>query len=96
MTHQTTSLQNITDLPVLAGWVSLTEAATILGVSRQYASKQAATGGFRSVHRIGASPSFVVSIFEVEAMLATRAEKQPQLSSQASQGNTFRNSKENA
>jgi len=52
-------------VPTLPGWISLTEASTILGLSRQYVYKKAGEGLFRTLHRIGSQPSYVVSEDEV-------------------------------
>ena len=49
------------NLPVLDGWVNLTEASKMLGISRQHAFKKTRLanagqpGGWKTVHRVGTS-----------------------------------------
>lgn len=60
------------NVPVLKGWINLTEAAEILGISRQHAYKRAKqasegrTGGWKTLRQVGSKPSYVVSLKEVE------------------------------
>lgn len=54
------------DIPVLQEWISLTEAAEILGLSRQYVNKKASLGTYKTLHRLGNSPSLVVRRKEIE------------------------------
>jgi hypothetical protein len=60
-------------LPVLEGWVGLTEAGELLGVSRQYSYRMAAQGKYMTLHRVGSAHMFVVKRSEVERMMADRA-----------------------
>jgi hypothetical protein len=59
------------NIPVLEGWVNLTEAAEQLGISRQHAYKMAKLanegkrGGWRTLHQLGTKPSYVVSTQEI-------------------------------
>jgi len=57
------------DIPVLDGWVGLTEAGERLGISRQHSYKLAKHGGYESIHRIGNSSITVVSTEEIEQKL---------------------------
>jgi predicted DNA-binding transcriptional regulator AlpA len=71
-----TKLSGNPDIPVLAGWITIPEAASKLGISRQYAYKRAAEGFFSSIHQIGEeNATFVVSTDEVDKKLAARKEK---------------------
>jgi hypothetical protein len=67
------------NIPVLEGWVNLTEAAEILDITRQHAYKRAKLasqgrpGGWRTLHQIGTKPSYVVSRAELQEELENRA-----------------------
>lgn len=67
------------DIPVLEGWVNLTEAAEITGVTRQHAYRKAAkgaeNGGYKTLHRIGSQPVFVVKLSELEEINEKNARK---------------------
>ncbi len=71
---KTPSLNDI-DFPVLEGWVLLAEAADILGVTKQQAYRLARENAFKSVHRIGTSNFYVVSVEDVEARRDAQAAK---------------------
>jgi hypothetical protein len=70
------------NLPVLDGWVNLTEASEMLGISRQHAFKKTRLanagqpGGWKTVHRVGSKPMYVVSTQEVAQLLAARQENE--------------------
>lgn len=54
------------EVPKLEGWVTISEAAEILGISRQAVHKMVNSGKFRSARKIGSSkPVFVVRAAEV-------------------------------
>lgn len=73
MSDKTSALSEL-DVPVLEGWVNLTEAAAVMSVSRQYVHKLAQQGSFPSLHKIaGARDTFIVSRDEVETLAAKRA-----------------------
>jgi hypothetical protein len=63
---------DLNKIPTLDGWVNLTEAAEILGFTRQHAFKKARQAneghpnGWRSIRRIGTKPMYVVSTEEVD------------------------------
>ena len=63
------------DIPVLEGWVPLSEAADLIGISRQHAWRRARLtndglpGGWKTVHRVGDKPFYVVSVSEVVSEL---------------------------
>lgn len=63
------------NVPMLDGWVNLTEAAELLGVTRQHVYKRASTGGFQSLHKIGHQPQFVISTAEIDEINVARAAK---------------------
>lgn len=54
------------DIPVLEGWVGLTEAGELTGVTRQQSYKRARTGYYKTLHRIGNSTITVVALSEIE------------------------------
>lgn len=57
-------------------WVNITEAAELLGITRQHSYKRAKTGGYTTLHRIGSQPAYVISTSEINALLAAKAEKE--------------------
>jgi hypothetical protein len=71
-----------TNLPVLDGWVNLTEAAEMLGITRQHAFKktrlanEGQPGGWMTVRRVGSKPMYVVSTQEIADLLAARHENE--------------------
>lgn len=60
------------DIPALDGWVAITEAASILGFTRQYCYRLAQNGYFDSLHRVGESATFVISREELDAKRSLR------------------------
>lgn len=75
------------NVPVLEGWVNLTEAAEILGITRQHSYKRAKlgaqgkSGGYSTLHQVGTKPMYVVSLTELEAELEARRKVEPESSS---------------
>lgn len=63
------------NVPVLEGWVNITEAAEMLGITRQHSYKRANTNGYKSLHRIGKQPAYVVAISEIEEIIEDREER---------------------
>lgn len=69
---------HLKNIPVLDGWVNLTEAAEILGISRQHAYKKAKLtsegkrGGWKSVRQLGDKSFYVVSTEELAELLNAR------------------------
>ena len=61
------------DIPVLKGWVNMTEAAEMLGITRQHAYKLSTNGAFKTLHRVGTQPTFVISVKEIELKLKKKA-----------------------
>jgi hypothetical protein len=65
------------DIPTLDGWVNLTEAAEMIGITRQHAHKkvrlanEGKPNGWKSVRRVGSKPMYVVSLSEIAEMLET-------------------------
>ena len=59
------------NIPALDGWVNLTEAAEMIGFTRQHAFKKARQAkeghpnGWKTIRRIGSKPMYVVSIAEI-------------------------------
>lgn len=66
-------LSDNSDIPVLKGWVNMTEASEMLGITRQHAYKLSTQGAFKTLHRIGTQPSFVISVKEIELKLRKKA-----------------------
>lgn len=67
------------NIPQLDGWVNLTEAAEMLGITRQHAFKKARKAndghpnGWRTIRRVGSKPMYVISTKEIEEMLEDAA-----------------------
>lgn len=67
----------LNNIPKLDGWVNLTEAAEMLGITRQHAFKKARqanaglSSGWKTVRRIGSKPMYVVSTAEIEDILGS-------------------------
>lgn len=63
--------EKLGNLPLLDGWVTLGEAAELLGISRQHSYRRAwlanagRVGGWTTAHRIGSKPAYVVSMDEI-------------------------------
>jgi excisionase family DNA binding protein len=68
----TEPLSQNTDVPILQGWMGLSEAADFLGLSRQYIYRLAQDGKFKSLHRIGNSATTVISLDELKSFNASR------------------------
>lgn len=70
------------NVPTLEGWVNLTEAAEIVGISRGHSYKRAKlasqgkSGGWKTLHRIGTKPMYVVSVAELRAELEEKANEE--------------------
>lgn len=62
-------------VPVLNGWVNITEAADMLGITRQHGYKLASHNGFKSLHKVGNQPAYVISTVEIAEMIEQRARK---------------------
>ncbi|MGV3733054.1 MAG: hypothetical protein ACO1N6_06605 [Microcella sp.] len=62
------------NIPQLDGWVNLTEAAEMLGITRQHAFKKARQAndghpsGWKTIRRIGTKPMYVIAVSEIEEM----------------------------
>ena len=69
--------------PVLDGWVNLTEAAEMIGITRQHAHKKARLAnegkpnGWKSIRRIGTKPMYLVSTEEIVEILTGSGEGNP-------------------
>lgn len=73
MSEKTVSpLSQNDQVPALEGWVAITEAAKILGFTRQYCYRLAQNGYFESLHRIGESATFVISTEELASKKTLR------------------------
>jgi hypothetical protein len=62
------------EIPVFPGWINLTDAADLLGISRTYAHELANSGGFKTAHRLaGSRRIIIVREAEVKSMKRERA-----------------------
>lgn len=61
----------LNNIPQLDGWVNLTEAAEMLGITRQHAFKKARQAndghpsGWKTIRRVGSKPMYVISTGEI-------------------------------
>jgi hypothetical protein len=68
------------NIPVLDGWVNLTEAAEMIGITRQHAHKKARlanegkSNGWKSIRRVGTKPMYLVSTEEIGEILTGSGE----------------------
>lgn len=62
----------IPDVPALPDWITLTEASERIGVSRQHGWRMAVAGKWKTLHRIGDSKVYVVSVEETSQKLFRR------------------------
>lgn len=60
-------------IPVLRNWVTATQVAEELGVTRQRVNKMITNGDFKSVHILEGSKMYVVQRVEVEKLKLARA-----------------------
>lgn len=59
--------------PRLREWMTCTEAADRLGISRQAVNRMVNLGEFETLHALGERPIFVVKAVEVEEVRRRRA-----------------------
>jgi hypothetical protein len=59
-------------VPTLDGWMTLTEAADALEVTRQHAYRMATKKRWNSLHKLGTPAIFVVSTDEVSEKIRVR------------------------
>lgn len=65
--------ESLDNLPQLEGWLGITEAAEVLGVSRQYSFRMAKRtndgleGGWQTIHQVGTKPHYLIRHDEVMA-----------------------------
>lgn len=55
--------------PRLAGYISMPQLATALGVSRQSVHKRMMSGEFESIRTVGDRPSYIISEEEAEELI---------------------------
>lgn len=60
----------------LKGWLTTTDAAIRLGISRQMVNRMVHAGQFATLQTIGDKPLFIVSVKEIEMMVAVREAKE--------------------
>lgn len=61
------------DAPTLEKWLTATEVADRLGVSRQSVNRMIQGGAFKTLHLLGERPIYVVKTAEVEEHASKRA-----------------------
>lgn len=62
--------------PTLAEWMTGTQVADALGVSRQHVNRMFNRGEFKTLHKLGDRPVLVVSTPEVLEKVENRAERE--------------------
>lgn len=75
--------ESLDSLPQLDGWLGITEAAEVLGISRQCSFRMAKRtndgldGGWQTIHQVGTKPHYLIRVDEVLArkQLAEAGEK---------------------
>lgn len=60
------------EAPDLTEWITCTQAADILGITRQSVNRMVNAGEFKTLHRLGERPIFVLKKGEVDKMSTTR------------------------
>ena len=60
----------LSDVPKLPGWVTLAEFADMRGITKQAVYKMAEAKKFKTLHRIGVKPVYVISRSEALTLLA--------------------------
>jgi predicted DNA-binding transcriptional regulator AlpA len=58
--------------PRLDEWMTASQIAESLGITRQSVNRMMNEGRFKTLHRLGERPIFIVSRAEIEAMAASR------------------------
>lgn len=61
--------------PKLRGWLTVTEVATVLNISRQAVHKMIADGSFSSVHYLGGSDKPIYVINALDNLLQSKGAK---------------------
>lgn len=61
------ALAEDTTIPVLEGWITTSEAAKIIGITRQHANRLVRDKVFPSVRKVGTPPLYLIQREEVEA-----------------------------
>ena len=56
----------------LKGWLTTTDAALRLGISRQMVNRMVHAGQFATLQTIGDKPLFIVQVKEIDQMVAER------------------------
>lgn len=67
---------NVADVPLLPDWILVTEAADMLGLSKQAVHGLIRTDKFESLHRLGQNadkPIYILKRKEVETMVTERS-----------------------
>lgn len=58
--------------PELKGWVTASQAAELLGISRQSVNRMINRGEFTTLHALGERPVYLISRTEVQKKIGTR------------------------
>lgn len=73
----TTLRRDMSELPVLEGWITLPEAAEELGMTRARMYQLVQEFKITTAHRLGGRPIYIVRVPEIEQIKAGRAEEPP-------------------
>ncbi len=65
--------RDLRTLPELEGWLTFTQAAVELGISRQRFYQLAEAGQLQTAHRLGERPTYIVRTAEVRALKRQRS-----------------------
>lgn len=60
------------DLPELEGWLTLPEAAKLLGLTRQRVYQMVQVGTLKSVMKLGDKPTYIIRKAEIEPLVQAR------------------------
>lgn len=59
---------NAEEAPLLPGWLTASQVADALGIARQSVNRLIHEGKFKTLHRLGERPVFIVKTSEVERL----------------------------
>lgn len=60
------------DAPVLEGWITLTDAAELLGISKQAVHKMVTSHKITTLHKIGRKPLYIMREAEITRLRELR------------------------
>lgn len=74
------ALSEDTTVPTLDNWITTTEVAALLGITRQHAYRLIADKNFGTLHKLGTPAVYVVDRAEVERFKLAREKKTEEVS----------------